>query len=254
MKTLPFVLIAAPALSFAVSPFDGSWKTRPGSFQTSEKYVLLVDQNEYRCESCIPPVSVQPDGQFHKVSGHGYDNVAAKIVDPRTVEVTDRVGEKVLMRDIFTASQDGSQMLVKRIDESGEKPAPMQASFKRAAGPAPGANKHSVSGTWVMASLEPPSMPMMLRMTDDSFSSNWNGQHYEAKFDGKPVAFEGDPTHLLVTVKKISANEVEETDTRDGKPIYKAVYSVSPDGKSLKVSESDPRSGDTSHYIMDKQP
>jgi hypothetical protein len=38
-------------------------------------------------------------------------------------------------------------------------------------------------------------------MTDDGFSLSWNGQHYDAKFDGNPVPLEGDATHLMVTVK-----------------------------------------------------
>ncbi len=223
MKTLPLLLMLAPAVTLAVSPFDGHWKTRRGSFQTSYTFVFSVDAAEYRCNSCVPPVIVKPDGRFHKVSGHGYDNVAARIVDPSTVEVVERTGDKVLMKDTYTASQDGSQLRAKRIDESGEKPAPMQATLKRTAGTTPEKGKHPISGSWVLATLEAANVPMALRMTDESFSWSWNGQHYEARLDGKPVPQEGDPTHLSVSVRQVGANEVEETDTRDGKTVDQVV-------------------------------
>jgi hypothetical protein len=255
MKTLPFLLILTPAAAFAASPFDGNWTTRPGSFQSSDKpYVFSVDQVEYRCASCVPPVSVKPDGQFHKVSGHGFDNVAVKILDSSTIELTERTGEKVIQKETYTASPDGSRLTAQMIDESGAKAVSMQATARRSAGTAPEKDKHPVSGTWVLVSGEPPNIPVTLRMTDDSFSWSSNGQHYDAKFDGKPVRLEGEPTHLLVRVRRIGPNEVEEADTRDGKPVYKIMYSAAPDGKSLKVTETDPRSGRTFRYIKDKQP
>lgn len=253
MKTLPLLLLLTPAAALAASPFDGAWKVRSGSYHTSYQFVFSVDENEYRCSSCNPPVIVKPDGQFHKVSGHGYDNVAVRIVDPATVEVIQRAGDKVILKDTHTVSQDNLQLHMTRIDESGEKPATVNAVLKRSAGSKPEKGKHPLSGSWTVANVEPSGLPMVLRMTEDSFSWSWNGQHYDAKFDGKPVPEEGDPTHEFVTVKKLRANAVEETDTRQGKPTYKVLYSVVPDGKSLQVTETD-GSDYKAEYLMDKQP
>jgi hypothetical protein len=253
MKSLAVAVLFVPGVVLAASPFDGSWKFRPGSYQASDKpYVFSVDQNAYSCDSCVPPVSVKPDGQFHTVSGHGYDSIAAKIVDSRTVEVTDRKGEKVLERETFTASEDGSELKVQLIDESGEKPSTTVAVLKRS-GTHPGKNMHPASGSWVVTSLDLPTNPTMLRMTADTFSWSSNGQRYEAKFDGKPVPMEGDPTHVSVIVKRVGANEVQETDMRAGKPIWQIVYTASADGKSIGVKESDPRSAHEGHYTLDKQ-
>jgi hypothetical protein len=36
--------------------------------------------------------------------------------------------------------------------------------------------------------------------------------------------------------------------------VFKEVFTVAPDGKSMKVTESDPRSGSKDYYIVDKQP
>jgi len=256
MKALFLVLMLASPLALASSPFDGSWKLRPGSFHNAAKpYVFSVDQNEYRCASCFPPVSVKPDGQFHEVKGDGYDRMAANLVNANTLEVTERAGEKVLNRETFTTSPDGSKLHVKVIDESGEKPALMQATLERVAGTRPEPGKHPVSGTWVITALEQPTdLPMTLRMADNSFSWSWNGQHYDARFDGQPVPIAGDPTHIAASVKKLGKSEVEETDTRDGVAVNRMLFAVAPDGKSINVSETDPRSGRTSHYVMDKEP
>jgi hypothetical protein len=256
MKTLALVFMLAAPLAFATSSFDGNWKLRPGSFHNSGKpYVFSVDQNEYRCVSCFPPMNVKPDGQFHKVKGDGYDEIAATIVDPNTLKVTERANGKVLNEATFTASQDGSELNVRFTDDSGQQPVPMEATLKRFPGTRPEPGKHPVSGTWIIATLqEPVHLPITLRMDDDSFSWSWNGQHYEAKFDGEPVAIEGDPTHIRAGVKKRSTNEVEETDTRNGTPVNRLVFALAPDGNSIDVTQTDPRSGRRSQYILDRQP
>lgn len=253
MKSFPLLLILAPAAALAVSPFDGTWKIRSGSYHTSYQFVFSVDEKEYRCSSCKPPVIVKPDGRFHKVSGHEYDNVAVRIVDPLTVEVIQRAGEKVILKDTHTVSRDNLQLHTTRIDETGEKPDTMEAVLKRSAGSKPEQGKHPLSGSWMLANADTSGLPMVLRMTEDGFSSSWNGQHYEAKFDGRPVPEEGDPTHEFVTVRRVGANAVEETYTRDGKPTYKILYSVVPDGKSLQVTETN-GTDYRAEYVMDKQP
>lgn len=201
MKALPILLIIAPVAALAASPFDGTWVTRAGSFRESAKpYVLIVDQNEFRCDDCGAPLRVKPDGQVHEVSGHGYDHAAVKIINPRSVVLVLRKGEKILDQDTFVASQDGKQLRVRILDQTGE-----------------------------------------------------NGMHYEAKFNAAPVAIEGDPTHVMVSVRKLSGNEVQETDTLNGQPTDETVYAVSPDGKSIKVTDKDTQSGHDAHWVLDRQ-
>ena len=255
MKTLRLVFMLTPVAALAATPFDGSWVYRAGSLHMDKPEVLSLDQNEYRCESCVPRVSVKPDGQFHKVSGHGYDSVSARIIDPRTLEVTERNGEKVVLRQTLTASPDGSKLKMHQTDESGEKPESVDATLDRSAGSQPQQGKHPVSGLWVITSLQVPTdIPITLRMTHDDFDWSWNGQHYDAKFDGKPVPLEGDPSHLMVTVKRLGPREVEETDSRNGEAVFRTDYSISPDDKSMKVTESDPRTTGKQWYTRDKQP
>lgn len=253
MNTLPILLILTPAAALAASPFDGTWTIRPGSYHGSDKpYVFVVDQNEYQCD-CTPPVSVKPDGRFHEVTGHAYDSTAVKIINPRTIEVIDRKGGKELARETFAASPGNEHLRVRVVDESGEKPNTMHFMLKRSAGTKPELGKHPVSGSWVIMDMrEARPVPITLKMTHDSFSWSMNGQHYQAKLNGEPVAIGGDPTHTMAAVRKLDANEVQETDTRNGQAVDETVFAVSTDGKSIKVTDTDPRSGRVSHYLLDR--
>jgi len=255
MKTLTILLMLAPIGALAASPFDGTWMMRPGSFHGSDKpYVFVVDQNEFRCENCGAPLSVKPDGQFHEVTGHGYDSIAAKLVDSRTLELTRRKDGKVLGIETFTASPDGAQLRVRVVEKSGEKPVTSHFVLKRSSDSRPEEGKHAVSGSWLITSFrETGGQPTTLKMTDDGFSWSQNGQHYEAKFDGNPVAIEGDPTHPMASVKKLSEGKVQETDTLNGKPIDETIFAVSPDGKSITVTDTDPQSGHTDSFVLDRR-
>jgi hypothetical protein len=56
----------------------------------------------------------------------------------------------------------------------------------------------------------------------------------------------------MVSVKKLNATEVRETDTRNGVTVDVYHFAVSPDGKSIKVTDTDSPSGRVSHYVLDQ--
>jgi hypothetical protein len=75
-----------------------------------------------------------------------------------------------------------------------------------------------------------------------------------AKFDGKPVLTMNDPGKTWVSLKRISDNTIEETDSRDGQVVDIYRMTVSADGKFMTVVDNDVREGTTSQYTMRKQP
>jgi hypothetical protein len=81
----------------------------------------------------------------------------------------------------------------------------------------------------------------------------WNGQTYDAKFDGKEYPITGDPGHTKVTLKKIDDNTVEETDHRMGKVTDEIRLSAAADGKTLTLTDKDVQHGQTSTVTFDKQ-
>jgi hypothetical protein len=80
-----------------------------------------------------------------------------------------------------------------------------------------------------------------------------NGESYDAKFDGKDYPVEGDPGHTMVSLKRISANPIEEVDKRDGKVVAINRMTVAKDGKSIHVDFTDKLHGTTTSFEMEKE-
>jgi hypothetical protein len=91
------------------------------------------------------------------------------------------------------------------------------------------------------------------RMTSDGFSMNSNGQSYQAKFDGKQYPIAGDAGKTMVTLKKIDANTVLETDSRAGKVTDEVQLAAAKDGKSILLTDKDLIHGQTTTITLEKQ-
>ena len=91
-------------------------------------------------------------------------------------------------------------------------------------------------------------------MTDQQFSMHWNGQSYDAKFDGKQYPVQNDPGQTMVSLKRVDANTVEETDSRQGKVTDEIHLAAAADGKSINVTDKDLQHDQITTFTLDKQP
>jgi hypothetical protein len=256
MRILISALLLMPAAALASSAFDGTWKTRMDSMKiTGKPDTFAIVDGTYTCSSCVPAVKIQADGVDHKVAGHdNYDSKAVKVVDPKTVEVTNKLAGKVIATNTITVSADGLTLSGKFTDYSGAKAATGAYTEKRVAAAAPGA--HAISGSWQaeqMGEANDALRTVSYEMKGDHFIMHWNGQTYDAKFDGKEYPVTGDPTHTVVTLKRIDANTVEETDHRMGKITDEIRIAASKDGKTVEVTDKDPLHGQTTTFTLEKQ-
>lgn len=250
-------VLALPPAALAGNPFDGTWKTQPDSVQFSGKPLMYeLKDGMYKCGSCAPPYSVKADGADQKVAAHSYyDTVAVRVVNDHTVEITNKLGGKVIQSGTAAVSADGSTLTESYKDMSGSQVATFQQVSKRAK-PGP-AGSHAISGEWKidkLPELSDTASTVMYKMTADGFQMQWNGQSYDAKFDGKQVLTANDPGKTWVSLKKISNDTVEETDSRDGEVTDVIRMTVSADGKTLTVVDDDRAHGTTMKYKMAKQP
>jgi hypothetical protein len=249
-------LLLVPAAAFASSAFDGTWKTRTDSMRvTGKPDVIAIVDGTYTCSSCNPEVKIQADGVDHKVAGQDtYDSKTVKVVDPKTVEVTNKLAGKVVGTATRTVSADGATLTVKFTDYSGAKPATGTFTEKRVAAAAPGA--HAISGSWQagqMGEANDAMRTVSYEMKGDHFIMHWNGQSYDAKFDGKEYPITGDLTQTVVTLKRIDDNTVEETDHRMGKVTDQIRLAASKDGKTVDVTDKDVLRGQTITYTLQKE-
>jgi hypothetical protein len=255
MRVLMTAVLLLPAAALADSALDGTWKTNVESLKMSGKpdNYLLAD-GEYTCLSCSPELKVKADGAPHKVSGHAYyDTATVKVTGPNSDELILKQGDKNYAHIEETVSADGKTLTSKYTNYAGEKAATGVITEKRlTAGPA---GSHPVSGTWQQEQFtgSDAMRTVEYHMTADGFQMHWNGQSYDAKFDGKEYPVVGDPGKTSVSVKRVNANTVEETDRRHGKIVDEIRLAAASDGKSIAVTDKDLAHGQTMTFTLDKQ-
>jgi hypothetical protein len=256
MKRIFALVLLIPAIAVAKSPFDGTWKMRVDSMQFSGKPdVYEISNGMYDCKSCAPPYKIKADGSDQPVPEHDYlDHEAVKIVSASSVELTDKKDGKVTQTRALTVSTDGSKLTGVFKSYVGEKPINGGFSEKRVGPGAAGAQ--AISGSWQqdsMSDLSEVARTVTLQSTPDGLKMIWNGQTTDAKFDGKEYPTVGDPGKTMVTLKKISDTQIEETDRRRGKVFDIIVWTVAVDGKTISVVDTDPVHGTKTTYVVEKQ-
>jgi hypothetical protein len=257
MKKLLALLLFAPSVLMAQSPFDGTWMTKLDTAKFPKKPdKYLLDKGTYHCLTCVPEVDAKADGTDQKVTGQPYyDTIAVRVVDPNTVEVTQKKDGKTTYTETDTISSDGKTMMTKFTDSTETKPVNGEVTYTRAAKSPAGA--HAMSGSWSLEKVNNISnngLTVTYQGTADGLKwSDPNGASYDAKFDGKDYPMQGDPGHTMVSLKRIADDTIEETDKREGKVVSVSRRTVSKDGKSIKVEYNDKQHGTTTTFLMQKQ-
>jgi len=257
MKTvLLAIVLFSPLALLGQSAFDGTWRVDLHTGQISRSHQYLLRDGVYHCESCVPRIEVQADGQDHSISGSPYaDTMSAKVVNDHTVDFVSKKGGKVVATRKETVSEDGNTLTTEWKFETGGSPGSGETISTRS-GPAPaGANK--ISGSWKEQKDESASdsiVTFTLKSTVDGLSmSDLMGDSYTAKFDGKDYASKGDPGITTVSLTKVDANTIVETDKRDGKIIYVTEMKVSADGKTMAIHTEDKLHGASEKHTAKKQ-
>jgi hypothetical protein len=249
---IPTLLL--PAAALAGTGFDGTWKTNMDSLKAMGKpLVLVLTGGEYTCSSCNPPYTVKADGAEHRVSGQAYfDTANVQVTGPNSAEIVLKRGSKEFVRFSDTVSADGTTLTSEVTNYAGEQTVTDKLIAKRV-GAAP-EDSHPLSGSWqeqqhVGGNLR----TVQYRMTAEGFQMRWNGESYDANFDGKEYPVAGDPGNTTVSLKKIDAATVEETDHRQGKVVDKVRLALAKDGNTIAVIDEDIAHGQTITYTLEKQ-
>jgi hypothetical protein len=83
--------------------------------------------------------------------------------------------------------------------------------------------------------------------------SDPTGASYTAKFDGADYPVKGSYGYDAVSLKKINDHTIEETDKRGGTVTDVSTMTVSANGKTLTVVDTDKLSNRTSTYVATRQ-
>ena len=258
MKRLLFgVLWLLPAIVFAQSPFDGTWKTNMSESKLSQKpYVYSVNNGTYDCDTCAPKVHVKTDGQDQPVTGQTYDTLAVEVVDANTVHMTTKKAGKTMGDQIRKVSADGKTMTISVTNHpaDGSEPVKAEVHLVRISAGAPGSN--ATSGSWRYQNLseDAAGVTTTWKGSGDGISmSTPTGVNWEAKLDGKEYPVKGVYGDETVSVKKLGDHGIEVTYKRDGKIVNVDKVTVSSDGTKMTTVSDNKRTGRVSTYIDEKQ-
>lgn len=249
--------LCVASVAQAQSPFDGTWKTDLSQTKFSPKpLTFYISQGWYHCVTCSTPFDVAADGQDHPVSGQSYDTVSVTIVDPHTISVVTKKGGQVDYEQTRTVSADGKTLTVKTTGHpaNGGATTTFETTAKRS-GKAP-AGVHAASGQWVILKQSGSDNGLLTtyKVNGDQLTmTEPTGESYTAKFDGADYPVTGSHYYNAVSLKKINANTIEETDKRDGKVLDVWKMTVSPNSKMMTSVDDDKTNGRTETYVSKKQ-
>ena len=266
MKHMLLAALAAAAMTMsacnreaaASDPIAGTWKVDLASAQTEdEPNVYLLKDGTYSCSTCVPPLEVKADGQFHPVADRPYyDNISVTEVDPRTVKFVRRKGDKMTSETTLTVSEDGNTLNFAFTEATieGGPPVTGQGADTRVGPPPAGA--HAISGSWKpgkLSTLSEEAMTFTMRVDGNTIHMNSQaGDSYVATVGGPEAPVKGDIGGTTVTVERPSPNVVKETFRRKGEVVSVSTLTVGEDGTLSGVSENK-RSGAVTRWTAAKQ-
>ncbi len=207
----------------------------------------LRSQNQDKCCDKDYPIAGSPY----------FSTVSIRFIDDNSIQLTEKQGDKIVYSEVDTVSSDGNNLLQDVTDSAAPTGQPVTAeeTYKRTSSGPVGSNL--ISGSWQAQKINITSdngVTVTYRSTAHGLqASNPGGEGYDAKFDGKEYFIHGDPVHSTVSLKQINANTIVETDKQDGAVHYRLVMAVSPDGKWMKVTETDTERGTKMTYTMEKK-
>lgn len=228
-----------------MSIFDGTWRPDPQRPDpTGPPDDLLVVDGFYECRSCQPPYRVPADGQDHPIEGNPrFDAVAVTLVDDRTVRRACRRDGRLVTDSVVIVSADGrSKVETQTVTDSGPVPLVLEIQARRVGRPARGA--HPLSGRWRVVELDLVNHDedTTYRIVDDTLSmQDRMGRSFVAPLDGTASPYRGDPRFTSVSVRRLDARTIEETDRNGDEVVLVMEWRVEADGATMHVRFDDRR-------------
>ena len=246
---------AVPAAA-SLDALNGSWKVVLASMKfTGRPDEFLLKDGSYSCASCIPPLTVAADGQFHPVADRPYyDSMSVKMVDDRTVEFNRQKGGKDVSSSRLEASEDGNMLTIRFRNFANPGSTTEGSQTAKRVGAAP-AGAHAISGQWEperLADFNEDALDISYQVEGDTVTYTSQGQSYVATLGGPPVEMKGDVGGTTVKVERADGG-IKETFIRGGKEVDVTTIAPSADGKSLSYTSLDPRDGQGSTFTAERK-
>jgi len=217
------------AAASSTDAISGTWKADASSVAFNQKPdEMLLQNGQYSCKSCVPPVTVAADGAFHAVKTPYSDELSVKVVDAHNVVRASKKGGRQTGETKLTVSADGNTLTGSFVDTSVPNAPEGKGTFTETrVGPAP-AGAHAISGQWKptkLSDFNDTALTFSYKLDGDTLHmTSPGGTSYDAKLDGSDTPIKGDLAGTTASVKKTD-NGFTETDKRGGKVVGVMTFS-----------------------------
>src|SRR6202008_1452204 len=251
-----------PIVTMAQSDFDGTWKIDLNkAVMPNDPDILILQNGNYQCKTCIPIVNVKADGQDHTVTGNPYfDAISIKVLDDRSIERSEKRNGKRVATSRMTVSGDANTATLEFAESSGTNADAVigKASMTRVAKSKRPTGSHGISGPWGISKTEnflDNTLVFTFKVEGDVLNmTSPTGQSYTAKLDGTEAPYKGDPVINAVSIVRLSKDTFMETDKQDGKAIRVKRVMVAPDNdKTMNMIVTDNLRKTAVLFVADKQ-
>lgn len=252
-KVVLLGLCACAIAAAAEPPYAGKWKMNLAKSNFGESTITYEQQPGGGYKATM-------DGQSYTFKTDGSETptpwgstMAAKAVDAKTMQVTEKTNGKVSMTGTMKVSDDGKTLTMngKRMKADGSS-SDESMTLQRASG-GPG-----FAGKWKMGKMNsssPETMTLTPTANGVKIEIGGVGGVCDAKFDGKDHPASGAmwPSGWSCNVAKSGANALAVVWRKDGKDMYKITWTPSGDGKTLTEKGSAATVNEPFTVVYDRQ-
>ncbi len=237
--------VASEAEAADLSALNGVWEADIASVKFAGKPdKFMLQGGTYKCDTCIPPLTVAADGAFHPIADRPtYDSMSVAQVDAQSVKFVRRKGDKEAGNNSWTVSADGKTLTNKytTLNNANGKATSGETTLTRVGELVAGA--HAVSGKWEVdkvANISPEALTVTYKVDGDVLTSTAaTGESYAAKLDGSETPIKGEADGSVVSAVR-EGGGYKLTFRRGGKVVNE--QSVTPsEGGTLAFVSFDPR-------------
>jgi hypothetical protein len=251
-----FLAVLAVAIGSAAAadlPWVGKWKLNPAKSDFTGSTVTYTQQGI--------ELSYSEQGESYKFKTDGKDYVTPfgytaswKRIDDHTAQMDAKLNGKVIETDTLRLSNDynGLTVTAKGSNPNGQ-PWEDTTVYKRMNG------KTGLAGVWKATQVKLGSLRQIEFAAFGADGLTWTIADYNvtcsAKFDGKdyPATGPSAPKGLTVSLKKTGPRNFDLTEKKNGKPVYRAAYTLSADGKTLTEAGAIPATNEKTTAVYDRQ-
>ncbi len=250
--------LIAPEPITASTDFNGAWLIDLASMEEpSAPQTLSLDRGYFSIGEDTPDFTVKADGKFQALEAGNYvDAVSITQLSSREIRELDRYKGKIVYTVVYKASQTGDTLTREVTDFSKPEGRPSLTTITyRRIGSRPRTGS-LISGRWLTLAVKTPdeNLTQQIEVIGSRIRSTGAGGYgYDAIAGGAPVPIKGDAATALVAVVVPNPRTIIEFGSLQGVPTIETMMELSPEGRTIKVTNKRLKDGTVSSWTMQRK-